>query len=86
MDWREDWPRVVETWKHSALPIKMHISSPRDERDPRAHADYIDPAMFFLTFFLREIKGSVSQVDCMIEAKQKDEALFQLMQDMQKAE
>ncbi len=82
LDWRENWPRVVETWKHSALPIKMHISSPRDERDPRAHADYIDPAMFLT--FLREVKGSVPQIDCMIEAKQKDEALFQLMHDMQK--
>lgn len=82
LDWREDWSRVVETWKHSALPIKMHISSPRDERDPRAHADYIDSAMFLT--FLREIKGSVPQIDCMVEAKQKDEALFQLMQDMQR--
>lgn len=82
LDWRGDWSRVVETWKHSSLPIKMHISSPRDERDPRAHADYIDPAMFLT--FLREIKGSVPQIDCMIEAKQKDAALFQLMQDMQK--
>ncbi|TKJ04680.1 UV damage endonuclease UvsE, partial [Bacillus cereus] len=32
--------------------------------------------------FLRRIKGSVPQIDCMIEAKMKDESLFQLMRDL----
>jgi UV DNA damage endonuclease len=32
--------------------------------------------------FLNEIKGTVSQIDCMIEAKQKDEALFRLVEDL----
>lgn len=36
--------------------------------------------MFFQ--FLNEIKGSVSQIDCMIEAKRKDNALFQLMEEI----
>jgi UV DNA damage endonuclease len=81
IDWREQWPRIVDTWKHSPLPIKMHISSPRDETDPRAHADFIDLNMFFT--FLKEIRGSILQIDCMIEAKKKDEALFQLMRDIQ---
>lgn len=47
MDWWEQWGRVIGTWQHSPLPIKMHISSPRDEKDPRAHADFIDAHMFF---------------------------------------
>lgn len=34
--------------------------------------------------FLRRIKGSVGQIDCMIEAKKKDESLFQLMRDLSK--
>lgn len=32
--------------------------------------------------FLSEIKGSVPQIDCMIEAKKKDDALFALMDKM----
>ena len=31
-DWYEDWARVVHTWETSLLPIKMHISSPREEK------------------------------------------------------
>lgn len=76
----------VETFipsnQNAYLPIKMHISSPRSERDIRAHHDFIDPKMFL--DFLIEIKGSVKQIDCMIEAKQKDEALFQLMNNLER--
>lgn len=76
-NWETHWDRVVDTWKHSPLPIKMHISSPKNEKAFRHHADYVDSDMFFQ--FLHAIKGSVLQIDCMIEAKRKDEALFQLM-------
>ena len=79
-DWVSDWERIVTTWKHSALPIKMHISSPRSEKEFRAHADNVDPEMFMT--FLNEIKGSVPEIHCMIEAKQKDAALFQLVRDL----
>ncbi|MGG2067512.1 UV DNA damage repair endonuclease UvsE [Bacillus sp. S14(2024)] len=79
-EWVTDWERVVRTWEQSPLPIKMHISSPREGNNPRAHADFINPDQFFS--FLHHIKDSVSEVHCMIEAKQKDEALFQLMRDM----
>jgi UV DNA damage endonuclease len=79
-DWKPDWERIVMTWKHSPLPMKMHISSPRDEKDFRAHSDLIDVHMFMK--FLNEIKGTVEQIDCMIEAKQKDEALFRLVEDL----
>ena len=73
-DWEDHWERVVKTWKDSPLPIKMHISSPKSEKEFRHHADYVDMEMFFS--FLKEIKGSVPQIDCMIEAKRKDEACF----------
>nr|WP_263323821.1 UV DNA damage repair endonuclease UvsE [Neobacillus sp. Marseille-Q6967] len=79
-DWRNDWDRIVSTWELSSLPIKMHISSPRSESDFRAHADYVDPEMFLQ--FLDEIKGTVPEIHCMIEAKQKDAALFQLIKDL----
>ncbi|NLP51488.1 UV DNA damage repair endonuclease UvsE [Bacillus sp. RO1] len=78
--WENDWGRVVQTWEHSPLPVKMHISSPRDEKNFRAHADYVNPKMFM--DFLQPIKGSVPEIHCMIEAKKKDEALFQLMEEM----
>ncbi|MFT4416175.1 UV DNA damage repair endonuclease UvsE [Fredinandcohnia humi] len=80
VNWEEHWPRVIDTWQHSHLPIKMHISSPRNKSEFRAHADYVDPAMFM--DFLRTINGSVEQIDCMIEAKQKDNALFKLIKDL----
>jgi UV DNA damage endonuclease len=81
-NWTEHWNRVVHTWSNSDLPIKMHISSPRSEEQYRAHSDYVDPEMFLR--FLHDIKGSVPQIDCMIEAKQKDEALFVLMKELEK--
>jgi len=79
-EWISDWDRIVSSWDHSDLPIKMHISSPRSEKEFRAHADYVDPEMFLT--FLNEVKGSVPEIHCMIEAKQKDAALFQLVRDL----
>ncbi|CAG9623367.1 UV DNA damage repair endonuclease UvsE [Sutcliffiella rhizosphaerae] len=80
--WEEHWGGILKTWENSSLPIKMHISSPRDDKNFRAHAEYVDPKMFM--DFLHGIRGSTEEIHCMIEAKKKDEALFQLMQDMQR--
>lgn len=82
--WEDQWDRIVQTWNHSPLPIKMHISSPKSDASFRHHADYVDPNMFFR--FLHEIKGSIAQIDCMIEAKKKDAALFKLMEDIKTRE
>ncbi|WP_059171515.1 UV DNA damage repair endonuclease UvsE [Bacillus sp. FJAT-27445] len=78
--WEEDWERVATSWSWSPLPIKMHISSPKSKSEFRAHAGYIDPAMFL--DFLQRVKGTVPEIDCMIEAKEKDAALFRLMNDL----
>lgn len=78
--WINEWERIVSTWRNSKLPVKMHISSPRSEKDFRAHADYIDTEHF--NKFLQEIKGSIPQIDIMIEAKKKDGALFKLVNDL----
>lgn len=78
--WEDDWERVVRSWQDSPLPLKMHISSPKSERQFRHHADYVDAALFWR--FLQQIKGSVARIDCMIEAKQKDDALFRLMEEL----
>jgi len=79
-NWKMHWDRIVQTWKHSPLPIKMHISSPKSKEAFRHHSDFVDIEMFFT--FLKEIKGSVPQIDCMIEAKKKDAALFQLIEEI----
>ncbi|MBS3680824.1 UV DNA damage repair endonuclease UvsE [Ornithinibacillus massiliensis] len=79
-NWQRHWDSIVQSWEHSPLPIKMHISSPKSEKSFRHHADYIDSKLFF--DFLHEIKGSIPQIDCMIEAKQKDKALFKLMEEI----
>jgi UV DNA damage endonuclease len=79
-EWVPHWDRVVSTWQHSRLPVKMHISSPRSEKEFRAHAEYIDVEMF--RDFLREVNGSVPEIHCMIEAKRKDLALFKLADDL----
>ena len=79
-NWQENWERIVATWEASPFPVKMHISSPKSEDKFRHHSDYVDVDMFFR--FLDDIKGSVPQIDCMIEAKQKDAALFKLMKEI----
>ncbi|OAT85127.1 UV damage endonuclease UvdE [Bacillus sp. MKU004] len=79
-DWQEDWERIVSSWSQSPLPVKMHISSPRSQKEYKAHADFIEPEMFME--FLQGIKGTVDQVDCMIEAKKKDDALFRLAEEL----
>lgn len=79
-NWQEYWDRIITTWRFSPLPIKMHISSPKSEKAFRHHADFVDVDMFF--HFLHEIKGTIPQIDCMIEAKRKDQALFQLMEEV----
>ncbi|MEC0240721.1 UV DNA damage repair endonuclease UvsE [Paenibacillus dokdonensis] len=83
----ELWPEILQTWNgplaqadadsDKPLPPKIHISSPKSESDPRSHADLVDPGP--LLSFLREIAGSTTAVDVMIEAKNKDVALFTLM-------
>jgi UV DNA damage endonuclease len=61
------------------LPPKIHASSPKSATDPRSHADYVDPEP--LLRFLQSIAGAVPMIDCMLEAKRKDDALFRLMDD-----
>ncbi|MBM7568000.1 UV DNA damage repair endonuclease UvsE [Paenibacillus sacheonensis] len=81
----ELWPRIVRTWNGpDGLPLavvpKLHVSSPKSEKDPRGHADNVEVGP--LLRFLRGVNGSVPRLDVMIEAKQKDAALLQLMDDM----
>jgi UV DNA damage endonuclease len=71
---------IFDTWKGQALMPKIHVSSPKGGKNFRGHADYIDPE-FFLGF-LDAAKKIGQDFDVMIEAKDKDLALFKLMEDM----
>jgi UV DNA damage endonuclease len=73
----ELWPRIEKTWGGTNLPPKIHVSSPKSEKDPRGHADFLTANDVF--HFLKSVSGQSKQIDVMIEAKKKDEALFQLM-------
>ncbi|KHE67380.1 UV DNA damage repair endonuclease UvsE [Halobacillus sp. BBL2006] len=79
-DWHVYWERIMNTWSHSPLPLKMHISSPKSREDFKSHADFVDAEMFL--DFVKKVNGSIEQIDCMIEAKQKDDALFRLVEDL----
>lgn len=72
------WPRIAATWGE-ATP-KIHVSSPKDEQDIRAHADYVDPADVLP--FLRLARETGRDLDVMVEAKRKDAAMFRLVEGL----
>lgn len=89
----ELWPRIAQTWMKEqerlgldggpdGLPPKIHVSSPKSLSDPRGHADHVEPGQ--LLKFLRGVKDSVPYLDCMLEAKAKDQALATLMDEMRR--
>jgi UV DNA damage endonuclease len=62
------------------LTPKIHVSSPKGEKDPRGHADYVDANVFL--DFARSIAPITPRLDVMIEAKKKDDALFRLVREL----
>ncbi len=73
-------PKIYETWKKEILPPKMHFSSSASKRDFRSHNDYIEIGHFI--DFVELLKQYERDVDLMIEAKKKDEALFRLVRQL----
>lgn len=61
--------RALATWDREPL---FHISSPREERNPRLHADYIDPADFPSCW------RSIDPLTVEVEAKAKELAVLRL--------
>ena len=72
--------RIYDTWKNESLPIKMHFSSPKSKQEFRSHHTYIDLDSFLS--FLKLVKKKNQDVDVMLEAKGKDEALFRLIRGL----
>ena len=66
------WREISETWGNDNP--KIHISSPKDSKNIRAHVDFINSAT--LLEFLKVAKNNNKELNVMIEAKQKDRALL----------
>lgn len=79
------WPRIAATWNGQAIPPKIHMSSPKNEKDPRGHADYVE-ADKLMAFMRIAAETGTERVDVMLEAKMKDSALFKLMEDLSRLE
>ncbi|PEF74060.1 UV DNA damage repair endonuclease UvsE [Bacillus pseudomycoides] len=73
-------PAIFKTWDHTNTIPKVHISSPKSEKEFRSHANYIDAT--FIKPFLHVTRELNQDFDIMIESKQKDLALFQLVNEL----
>lgn len=71
---------ILSSW-HNTTP-KMHFSSPKNKtkKDFRSHNDYINVDDFIN--FIDLLKPFNHDIDIMIEAKAKDEALFRLVREL----
>ncbi|MGM9924813.1 MAG: UV DNA damage repair endonuclease UvsE [Bacillus sp. (in: firmicutes)] len=75
-------PRIFRTWAHTGLRPKIHISSPKSEKEFRSHSDLVDVS--FIQPLLAPLKSLNMDVDFMIEAKSKDQALLNLVEEISK--
>jgi len=73
-------PRFLNTWRDTELSPKIHTSSPRGEKDRRSHHDYVDPDHLYP--FLKLAREYGQDLDVMVEAKKKDQAMFRLVKDL----
>ena len=65
---------IFNTWDTTP---KIHFSSPKNKKDIRAHNDYINS-----DDFINFIKLIDRDIDIMLEAKAKDDALFRLVREL----
>lgn len=80
LDIQEYLEPIFSTWKFWGQVPKVHLSSPRGEKEIRSHADFIDVDDFLR--FIDKAKRVDIDFDIMIEAKMKDLALLKLMEDI----
>ncbi|MGI6549497.1 MAG: UV DNA damage repair endonuclease UvsE [Syntrophomonadales bacterium] len=79
-DLHELLPAIFQTWQGSGLPPKIHVSSPKSADQPRHHHDFVNPDDLYP--FLSLAREITPELDVMVEAKQKDLAMFQLVKDL----
>lgn len=68
--------QVFNTWNQEYFPPKIHFSTPRNETQKRAHAEYINPKDF--KKFVKLVTPLQRDFDVMLEAKAKDLAVIKL--------
>jgi UV DNA damage endonuclease len=73
-------PKVFQSWDHFGLIPKVHISSPKSEKQFRHHADFV--SLEFVLPFLEVAKEMGVDFDMMVEAKEKDRAALKLVEDI----
>ena len=71
---------ILNTWNSEKLPPKLHFSSPRDGEKDRKHSDFINSKDF--VDFIEKAKKFNRDFDVMLECKEKDIALIQLVKDV----
>lgn len=71
---------IFNTWDKEIYPPKVHFSSPKSKKEPRAHSEYINEKSFLQ--FLRILKEVDHDVDIMLECKGRDLALFKLARQL----
>ncbi|KLE15260.1 UV DNA damage repair endonuclease UvsE [Clostridium sp. C8] len=75
---------ILNTWENESLPPKMHFSSPKDrsliDKVDKRHSDFINVKDFIN--FIEILKGFNKDIDIMLECKEKDVALFKLVEDI----
>ena len=74
--------RIFNTWNQREILPKVHLSSPKSESAFRSHADYVN--LGFILPFLKLAKSLNQDFDIIIEAKQKNLAMHQLVEEISK--
>lgn len=73
-------PDIISTWDGTDLPAKIHISSPKSSGDFRSHHDFVNPDDLYP--FLKLARELNHDLDVMVEAKRKDQAMFKLAKEL----
>ena len=73
-----NYSKIFASWKDKTP--KIHFSSPKSSKDYRSHSEYINSDDFIT--FIEEIKVYNTDIDIMIEAKGKDDAMFRLIREL----
>ena len=73
-------PRIIKTWDNTNLNPKMHFSTSINSKQKRNHSTYLNYNFFIK--FLKLLKPLNADIDIMLEAKGRDEALFRLIRQL----
>lgn len=75
----DEFYKFLEIWANKGKTPKIHISSPRNEKQLTAHNDYI------LTETINKFNNIIgSNIDIMVEAKAKEDAVIKFINELEK--